>query len=209
MKKIVKTLTKRQKEILDFIRDWIAKKGYSPSFREVMHHFNYASLGTVVSHLKALIQKGYLHSEAKRRRSLVPAEKENSPLPTKQEIELPFVGMVQASFPIEMYPETKTFLVPSPFVRFPEITYVLQVQGESLLPEHMQEGDLLIVEARREIEASELIIASSLKQETLICRYFPEGDFIRLQGAVTPPLFLRYDELTIHGAIVGLIRSYR
>lgn len=205
----MKTLTKRQKEILDFIRDWIDKKGYSPTFREIMHAFNYTSLGTIVSHLKALSQKGYLQSEEKKRRSLQPVD---LPIPHtgKPEIELPFVGMIQASFPIEMYPDTKTFAVPATFVRFPEITYVLQVQGDSLLNEQMQDGDLLLVEARQEVATSELVIASSLNNETLIRRYFPEGEFTRLQGPtpLDPPLLFRHDELRLHGVIAGLLRSY-
>lgn len=202
----MKTLTERQKEILDFIRDWIAKKGYSPTFREVMKQFNYASVGTVVTHLKALSKKGYIQSEEKKRRSLVPVALESTPK-GGEEIELPFVGMVQASFPIEMYPDTKTFKVPSPFVRYPDITYVLQVQGDSLEPEHMEDGDLLIVEARQEVEASELVIASSPHNETLIRRYYPEGEFARLEGKEAP-LLLRHDELRLHGVITGLLRSY-
>lgn len=205
----MKTLTKRQKEILDFIRSWIDSKGYSPTFREVMQGFNYTSVGTVVSHLKALTQKGYIHAEEKKRRSLQPVDLKVQSK-GQQEIELPFVGMIQASFPIEMYPDTKTFSVPAAFVRFPEITYVLQVQGDSLLSEQMQDGDLLLVEARQEVEAAELVIASSLSNETLIRHYFPEGEFTRLQGPtpLDPPLLLRHDELRLHGVIVGLLRSY-
>ena len=204
----MKTLTKRQKEILDFVRDWVSKKGYSPTFREVMKHFNYSSVGTVVTHFKALTKKGYIQSEEKKRRSLIPVTLE---METKggEEIELPFVGMIQASFPIEMYPDTKSFKVPSAFVRYPEITYVLQVQGDSLEAEHMQDGDLLIVEARQEVEASELVIASSPHNETLIRRYYPEGEFARLETPQHPsPLLLRHDELRLHGVISGLLRSY-
>lgn len=205
----MKTLTKRQKEILEFIQAWIDKKGYSPTFREVMRHFEFSSVGTVVTHLKALTTKGYLQSEERKRRSLVPTPLE---VPSKggEEVELPFVGMVQARFPIEMYPDTKTFRVPSSFVRFPDITYILQVQGESLEDELMKDGDLLIVEARQEAEASELVIASSIYNETLIRRYFPEGEFARLEGPSSEhtPLLLRHDELRLHGVISGLLRTY-
>ena len=115
----MKTLTKRQKEILNFLEEWISKKGYSPTFREIMHHFNFSSVGTVVSHMSALSNKGYIQSEPKKRRSLVPVQK-NPDSKGNPEIELPFVGMIQASFPIEMYPDTKVVKVPSAFVRFPE-----------------------------------------------------------------------------------------
>lgn len=205
----MKTLTKRQKEILDFIEEWISKKGYSPTFREIMRHFDFSSVGTVVSHMNALTEKGFIQSEPKRRRSLVPLHR-NEETKGTTEIELPFVGMVQASFPIEMYPDTKAVRVPSAFVRFPDITYVLQVQGESLEPELMRDGDLLIVEARQEAEAGELVIATSAYNETIIRRYFPEGEFARLEGPSQhdAPLLLRHDEITLHGVISGLIRSY-
>lgn len=205
----MKTLTKRQKEILDFVRDWISRKGYSPTYREIMQHFNFSSVGTVVTHMKALTEKGFMQSESRKRRSLIPttAEKENT---GSVEIELPFVGMVQASFPIEMYPDTKTMRVPSLFARYPDITYVLQVQGDSLINELMRDGDLLIVEARQEAEAGELVIGSSVYNETLIKRYYPEGEFARLEGPGEDdaPLLLRHDEFRLHGVISGLLRSY-
>ena len=205
----MKTLTKRQKEILDFVRDWISRKGYSPTYREIMHHFNFSSVGTVVTHMKALTEKGHMQSESRKRRSLNPVNVETEPKGST-EIELPFVGMVQASFPIEMYPDTKTMRVPSLFARFPDITYVLQVQGDSLENELMRDGDLLIVEARQEADAGELVIGSSVYNETLIRRYYPEGEFARLEGPHEndAPLLLRHDEFRLHGVISGLLRSY-
>jgi repressor LexA len=206
----MKTLTKRQKEILDFIRGWIEKKGYSPTFREIMRHFEFSSVGTVVQHLKALSAKGFLQSEEKKRRSLVPLSLP-SRMSASQEIELPFVGMVQADFPIEMYPEAKTFPVPTSLVRYPDITYVIQVQGSSLESELMKEGDLLLVEARQLAEAAELILATATPGgQTLIRRYYPEGEFIRLEGSSpkTPSLFLKQGELKLHGVVSGLLRTY-
>lgn len=205
----MKTLTKRQKEILDFIREWIEKKGYSPTFREIMRHFNFSSVGTVVTHMKALSEKGYILSDPRKRRSLIPlsTEQDNK---GSTEIELPFVGMVQASFPIEMYPDTKTMRVPSLFVRYPDITYVLQVQGNSLENELMRDGDLLVVEARQEAESGELVIGSSVYNETIIRRYYPEGEFARLEGPLEndAPILLKHDEFRLHGVISGLLRSY-
>lgn len=205
----MRTLSKRQKEILDFIRDWIDKKGYSPTFREIMNHFEFTSVGTVVAHMKALTEKGFVQSQPKKRRSIVLIEQKKEQEGTT-EIELPFVGMIQSSFPIEMYPDTKVMKVPSAFVRYPDITYVLQVQGESLESEQMRDGDLLIVEARQEVDAGELVIATSIYNETLIRRYFPEGEFARLEGPLLEdsPLLFRHDEIQLHGVISGLLRSY-
>lgn len=203
----LKQLTKRQKEILSFLEEWIENKGYSPTFREIMAHFNFSSIGSVVNHMRALKEKGYIQGEKSKKRSLTLAQSSKK-VAGGQEVELPFVGMIQASFPIEMYSETKSIKVPSNFVRYPDITYILQVQGMSLVSEHMLDGDLLIVEARQEAESGEWIIALNGHQ-THIKKYFPEGEFARLEsfheGEMTE--LLRHEEMTIQGVIVALIRQ--
>lgn len=206
----MKTLTKRQKEILDFIRDSIGSKGYAPTYREIQSHFDFSSVGSVVGHVKALSEKGFLENDPKKRRSFVPTEQEPRALTLSTEVELPFVGMVQAGFPIEMYPDTKTMKVPSPFVRDAESTYIIQVQGNSLESEAMKDGDLLIVEARQEADEGELIIGTSHYNETWVARYYPEGDHIRLEGTNhdAPPTLFREGEFSLLGAVTGLLRSY-
>lgn len=157
--------------------------------------------------MKALKDKGYIQGEKAKKRALQIVSTPKK-LQGSQEVELPFVGMVQASFPIEMYSESKSIKVPSSFVRYPDITYILQVQGTSLSSEHMLDGDLLIIEARQEAESGEWIIALNGRQ-TLIKRYFPEGEFARLEsfqeGETTE--LLRHEEMTIQGVIVALIRQ--
>jgi repressor LexA len=205
----VKTLTRRQKEILDFLASWIDAKGYSPTYREIMSEFKFSSVGTVVGHMKALAEKGYIQSEPKKRRSIQTLHSNVKTSSGQSEIELPFAGMIQASFPIELYHDTKSIKVPSSLVRIPELTYILQVQGNSLLSEQMKDGDLLLVEARQEADNAELVIFIR-GDETHIKRYFPEGDFARLEGSIeepTPHIF-RHDEITIQGVIIGLIRTY-
>ncbi len=203
----MKQLTKRQKEIVDYLEKFIDQKGYSPTFREIMQEFNFSSLGSVVNHMKALKDKGIVKSEKSKKRSIELNHK-STPIKTSQEVDLPFVGMVQANFPIEMYSETKTVKVPSSFVRFPDITYILQVQGMSLQKDHFLDGDLLIVEARQEAENGEWVIALQ-SNRTLIKKYYPEGEYARLEGyaeSESAELY-REDELMIQGVIVGLIRQ--
>ncbi|MCB1114100.1 MAG: transcriptional repressor LexA [Chlamydiia bacterium] len=207
----MKTLTKRQKEILDFISDSIGSKGYSPTYREIQSEFDFSSVGSVVGHIKALADKGFLEIDPKKRRSIVPKELETpKAVHESHDVELPFVGMIQASFPIEMYSETKTMKVPSPFVRDPSGTYILQVQGDSLNNELMKDGDLILVEARQVAEPGELIIGTTVYNETYISRYYPEGDYIRLEGSHPDdaPAVLPSDEFTLIGAVTGLLRSY-
>ncbi len=192
---------------MTFLESWIDKKGYSPTFREIMKEFNFTSLGSVVNHMNALKEKGYIQAEKAKKRSILLNHSTKSS-PKSQEVSLPFVGMVQANFPIEMYSETKTLKVPSTFVRYPDITYVLQVQGHSLQKEHMIDGDLLIVEARQEAENGEWIIAQAGRR-TLIKKYYPEGEYARLENftdSSTPELY-REGEFLIQGVIVGLIRQ--
>lgn len=205
----MKGLTQKQREILDFIQRFIRENGYSPSYREIMHHFSLASLGSVYKHIHTLKRKGVLNSDKQSSRSLHVLD---SPLTTKPsaEVELAFIGNLSAGYPVELFREPQLLTIPAFLVPHPEHTYILQIQGEGLQEEAIFDGDLILLEARQEAQTGETILALINQHDTTIKRYYPEGQYIRLEGRHlnSHPHILRADHLKIQGVLVGLIRSY-
>ena len=205
----MKGLTKRQREILDFIEAFIDKHHYSPSYREIQQHFSFSSLGTVYRHIQVLKRKGQISAEKKASRSMALAH-EATKKETQGIVELPFIGLIAAGSPIEMFPRTQTLSVPNFLVHTPENTYILRAQGDSLNEELICDGDLLIVEARQEAHAGEIVVAIINQHETIVKRYFPEGQYVRLIGHIAnhQPIILNHESLLIQGILVGLLRLY-
>lgn len=122
---------------------------------------------------------------------------------------LPFIGYVSAGYPIEMFVQSQTVVVPAFLVSHPDQTYVLQVRGHSLNEECMADGDFLLIEARQTAQSGEMVVGLINQQDTIIKRYFAEGQYIRLEGHGSKPIIVRAEHLMIQGAIVGLYRSYK
>jgi len=205
----MKGLSKRQLEVVNFIQSYIDQHAYSPSYREIQKHFKYSSLGTVYSLIKVLERKKALQSDKGSARSIsvnVPSEAE-----TKiSEIAIPFVGYVAAGFPIETFPQTQTIALPQSMVPYPDHTYVLRAIGDTLNEELIADGDLLIIEARQEAQEGEMIVGLIRQHDTVVKRYFPDGDQVRLEGR-TPhfqPLILNQKEISIQGVLIGILRQY-
>jgi repressor LexA len=204
----MKGLTSKQRAILDFIQSFIDQHRYSPSYREIMHRFDLASPGSVYKYIQTLKRKGALATEDKCSRSLnIPLS--ISPSLPSNDIRLPFIGYLLAHYPIEMFKQSQSIAVPAFLVQVPDNTYILQVQGDTLQEEGMFDGDLILIEARQDIEAGETIVALVNQHETYVKMYYPEGQHVRLQGRRQDSLMVRHDLVFIHGVIVGLIRSYR
>jgi repressor LexA len=129
-------LTKRQKEILDFLQGFLDENGYAPSFEEIAKRFNYASLATVHEHLENLRQKGYIRKSYNASRSieLVPAGLRIAA------IELPLLGNVAAGMPIETIEEQETIAVPEDLLGRSGSHYVLRVKGDSMIDEQIRDG---------------------------------------------------------------------
>jgi len=202
-------LTKRQSEIMTFIQDFIKKHQYSPSYREIMEHFGFSSLGSVHKHVNVLKRKGVLTAETKASRSLAPVQ-ENETGERQAEVELPFIGHVARGVAIETFPHTQTLAVPDFFVRVPDRTYVLRARGDEFRDELVADGDLLVIEARQDPYDGEIVIGYMGDQETFIYRYHPEGNTVRLesQNRMLEPIVLHADEVSIQGVVTGLLRMH-
>ncbi|MCB1112534.1 MAG: transcriptional repressor LexA [Chlamydiia bacterium] len=202
-------LSKRQREITDFIREFIEQHRHSPSFRDIQKHFGFSSLGSVYSHINILKRKGILTQEKHCSRSLSlvdysPPEVAYTPLT------LPLIGHIAEGVPIEIFAQSDNITIPELLVPNPGHTYVLKVKGDSLQDQLIGDGDLLIVEARQDVHIGETIVAFLNDHETTVRRFFMEDCYIRLESS-TPhqhPLIIHPEDIAVQGAVVALLRNY-
>jgi len=195
-------LTKRQKEILDFIREYRESEGISPTQREIRERFQLSSFGTVQKHLKRLEEKGALSREWNRSRGISPAE------PKASSREVPLLGAVAAGRPIEKFPESEPIEVPSSLLGRGE-HFVLRVRGDSMVDDGIRDGDYVVVSRRATAQNGQTVVAL-VRGEATLKRYYAEGSRVRLQPANTAmkPILVDPRELTLQGVVTGLIRNY-
>jgi repressor LexA len=205
----MKGLTPKQLEILQFIQRFIDQHHYSPSYREIMKHFDLASPGSIYKHVQTLQRKGVLATDKHSHRSLMPIQA-SKPVQESSDIRLPLIGNLSVGYPLEVFMQPRMIAVPSSLVHAPDNTYILQVQGDALQEEWIQNGDLLLVEARQDIQPGEMILGLINQNDTILKRYYPEGQSIRLesQQATMPSLTVRCEHILIQGVLVGLLRLY-
>ena len=199
-------LTRRQKEILDFLARHIEKKGYAPTIEEIGEHFGLSSLATVHKHLTNLQDKGLIKRACNRSRALelVPTEV------SVRAVELPLLGRVAAGTPIQAVQSTETIFVPEDMVGRRD-TYVLQVKGDSMIDEQIRDGDYVIVEDRKSARDGEMVIALLEGENVTLKKLYREGGGkVRLQpaNASMKPLFVDQDDLRIQGVVIGVLRRY-
>jgi repressor LexA len=195
-------LTKRQKEILDYIRSYRGDHGISPTQREIRERFQLSSFGTVQKHLKRLEEKGALSRDWNRSRGIAPREE---PLSSRG---VPLLGLVAAGRPIEPFPQEESIEVPSALLGKGD-HYVLRVRGESMIEDGILDGDYVVVARRDRAESGQTVVAL-VRGEATLKRYYPEGARVRLQpaNAAMKPLVVDGRDLTIQGVVTGLIRDY-
>ncbi|MFW6303211.1 MAG: transcriptional repressor LexA [Candidatus Sumerlaeota bacterium] len=208
-------LTKRQREMLDFLERFIRENGYSPSLEEICEGVGLSSIATVHVHLRNLEAKKMIRRLANRSRSieLLPAARKSNALPGKKAfsgtVELPLLGRVAAGEPIEALVDDETVEVPGEFVRGRE-SFVLRVKGDSMIEDQIRDGDLVIVERRETANAGETVVALVGGSEATVKRFYHQGNNIRLQpaNAAMQPIIVPADECEIQGVVIGLLRKY-
>ena len=198
-------LTKRQKEILDFITGFIDREGYSPSMEEIAEHFQFASLNAVFKHLSALETRGYLRRDANRARSIELSYERGASTRS-----IPLFGYIAAGRPIEAVATPENMQLPENLLPRNSSCYVLRVQGESMIEEHIQDGDYVIVEAREAAANGETVVALVDGENVTLKKFYLEGDRIRLQPAnpEITPIILDPARVRVQGVVVGVMRKY-
>ena len=198
-------LTKRQREILDYLSDFIQQHGYAPSLEEIGRRFGLSSLATVHKHLSNLQEKGFIKRAWNRSRSveMVPARA------GVRAVELPLLGFVAAGEPIEAVTGSETISVPEDLVSRRD-TYVLRVRGSSMIDEQIRDGDFVIVEDRKQASDGEMVIALLGGSDVTLKKLYRENGRIRLQPANPgmQPIIVEADHVQIQGVVVGVMRKY-
>jgi repressor LexA len=204
-------LTRRQREIYEFIRDFVSRKGYSPSLEEIGSHFGLSSVATVHKHVHHLVEKGFLQKAWNRSRSVEPVADpggELSEMPS-----LPVLGTVAAGSPIEAIEDdgaTERIAVPPEMVTRPGETYVLRVRGESMIDEQIRDGDLVVVESCKQARNGDTVIALVGGTDATLKRFYRKGDTVKLVPAneKMEPIEVHASEVEIRGVLRGLLRTY-
>lgn len=198
-------LTKRQREILDFLNDFIQQHGYAPSLEEIGRRFNLSSLATVHKHLTNLQEKGFIRRAWNRSRSVevIPARA------ASRAVELPLLGYVAAGTPIEAVASEDTIAVPEVLAGKRD-SYVLRVRGNSMIDEQICDGDFVIVEDRRSALDGETVVALVGGSDVTLKKLYRERDRVRLQPAnpTMAPIYVAPDQVQVQGVVVGVMRKY-
>jgi repressor LexA len=198
-------LTKRQREILDYLSEFIQQHGYAPSLEEVGRRFGLSSLATVHKHLTNLQEKGFIKRAWNRSRSV-------ELVPTRlggRAVELPLLGYVAAGAPIEAITTAESIAVPEDLVGKRD-TYVLRVRGDSMIDEQIRDGDFVIVEDRKTAENGEMVIALVAGSDVTLKKFYRDNGRVRLQPAnpAMQPLLVPAEQVQVQGVVIGVMRKY-
>jgi repressor LexA len=201
-------LTRRQREIYDYVCDFVKRSGYSPSLEEIAAHFGLNSVATVHKHVQHLVEKGFLRKAWNRSRSLEPVQPVGAGLS-----DLPVLGTVAAGSPIEAIEDVaaaESIAVPPDMVARVGETYVLRVSGESMINEQIRDGDMVVVESRSEARNGDTVVALVGGRDATLKKFYRRGDKVRLVPANpdVQPIEVHASEVEIRGILRGLIRRY-
>ena len=198
-------LTRRQREIYDFIREFVAERGYSPSLEEIGAQFGLSSVATVHKHVQHLVEKGFLRKAWNRSRSVEPLDAQSG-----SAVALPLLGTVAAGSPIEAVEVAETIEVPRELVPRRGRSFVLRVRGDSMIDEQICDGDFVIVESRPEATDGETVVALVRGEDATLKKFYRRGRKVRLQpaNARMKPIDVPSDQVEIRGVVRGLLRHY-
>jgi len=204
-------ITKRQRQVYDFIAQFVQEKGYSPSFEEIGDGMDLNSLATVHKHVSNLETKGLLKRDYNRSRSidLLPIRgKLKQEMHVVAELRLPLMGRIAAGMPIEAV-ETPETISLADFVRAKEV-FVLQVRGDSMQDEHIVDGDYVLIEKTKTAHNGEIVAALVDGSDSTLKRFYKEGDKIRLQpsNVTMKPIIVPAVDVQLQGRVIGVMRKY-
>jgi repressor LexA len=198
-------LTKRQKQLYDYLDDYIARHGYAPTLEEIGAHFRLSSLATVHKHLSNLETKGLIKRKWNFSRAIEVISRKRK----ASAVELPLLGSVAAGRPIEALETGDTFTVPEEFVRR-QNTFVLRVKGNSMIEDGIWDGDYVVVEERPSAENGETVVALVNGEATVKKFYRDKGGKIRLMPANESmvPIIAKEKDVEVRGVVVAVMRKY-
>jgi SOS regulatory protein LexA len=194
-------LTKRQKEVLDFVKSYSKKNGYSPSLQEIQKQFKFASVSTAHFHISKLKKAGYITKQEGKARSI-----DASNMGTM--IKIPLLGYIAAGYPIEAIEDrTETIAVPAEKIPRTGSLFALSVQGESMVEENIHDGDVILVKQQSTANDGDTVVALIDNENATVKKFYRERGRIRLQPAnkKMDPFFVKPSALTIQGVVIDVI----
>jgi repressor LexA len=211
----MKYLTERQRDILNFIREFSKERGVAPTHREICDRFGFSSYGTVYKHLSLLQKKGLIRRDWNQKRGVELVEQadeasrsESGGAPRGNVRELPLFGYIAAGRPLEVDLSDETIAVPEHLTSRGE-NYVLKVRGDSMVEDGILDGDLVIISRRELADNGEMVVAN-VNGEVTLKRLYREGERVRLQPAnsMMGPIYAAARDVAVQGVVVGLMRRF-
>jgi repressor LexA len=213
-------LTKRQRQVYEFIAGFVQKNGYSPSFEEIGEGLDLSSLATVHKHITNLEKKGLLRRDYNRSRSIdvlppkgrlkqaLAAAASVAAISSRPAASLPLVGRIAAGRPVETLENPESISLSD--ITGTKDVYVLEVRGDSMQDEHIVDGDYVLVEKTKTARDGEIVVALVENSETTLKRFYREGDRIRLQPSnqTMKPIITPAASVQIQGRVIGVLRKY-
>ena len=201
-------ITKRQKDVLDFIKKYIASHGYPPAIREICNGVNLSSPATVFVHMKNLEQLGYIKTTSNKFRT-IEILCENEYLENNEDVvKVPLLGKVTAGNPITAIEQPNEFFdIPASLIPASATVFTLHVSGESMINAGIYDGDYIIVQRQSTAKNGDIVVAMTMENEATVKRFYKENDHIRLQpeNDTMDPIIL--DNCTRLGKAIGLYRK--
>jgi repressor LexA len=200
------SLTKKQAQVLVFIREYIDDHGYAPSYREIGEYFGLSSTATIHTHVQALVEKGEIKvgNEGEARSIELIAETPNNPA-----VLLPLLGVITAGEPIEAVEDNETMAIPATFVLDGSNSFVLRVKGRSMIEDGILDGDFVVIERNPSPRNGEVVVALLDNAYATLKRFYREQTRIRLQPANSAmnPIFVK--DCIIQGVVRAVIRKFQ
>jgi repressor LexA len=206
-------LTRRQKQVYDFISGFVDRHGYSPSYEEIAEGLGLSSLATVHKHISNLEEKQLLTRDYNRSRSIDLLKprgrmKQSLAVAAESSLSLPLLGRIAAGMPLEAVENPESISL-ADFTRSKEV-YVLQVKGQSMQDEHILDGDYVLVERSDTARDGEIVVALVDGSDATLKRIYREGNKVRLQpsNATMQPIIVAAASVQVQGRVIGVLRKY-
>lgn len=197
------TLTKRQKEILDYVSEYIQKNGYSPYYEEISEKFGLSALSTVHEHITELVDKGYLEKDERKERGLYLPKKR------KQYLEIPLVGQIACGQPIEAIENKEEVIKVAREQSLRGNLYALRAKGNSMIGDGIFDGDIIIAKKQESAENGDTVVAILDDNQATLKKFYLEDDKIKLQPANPEYKAIYRKEVEIRGVVVKIIRNLK
>lgn len=202
-RKYTRPATPRQSQILTYIRDYTRENGYRPTLQEIGDHLGISKV-TVFEHLSVLEERGLVQRDRHKARSLELAD--HLELPDERPTMLPMVGRIAAGKPIDAIENPETVDLEKMFAKGK--TFALEVQGDSMIDDHIRDGDFVVCEKRRSVRDGDTVVALLDNGEATLKRFYRDKNGVRLQPANSAYKPIITDKVNVQGVVVGVVRKY-